>query len=310
MAAPVVEQYKQLIRRTLDLVGVSGSIERKVLAAVGLQFGASVGLAVVAFTLTGLAQFVLTALLLTGAVVAFANTVFITREDMVDPIVTLSERADRIAAGEIDVDVPDSEREDEVASLLDSFGAMQTTLATVARQADALAAQEFDDQVLDEDVPGTFGESLSRMATNMADYTTELQEMTDDLENRSAALSELVTAFGDAAEQAKAGDLTATIDAEFDGVDDQFQQVVTDYNDLLRTLAEDPDQTAAAAVEGEVTGAKRDVILANAGAAIYVAGEANSIADGVEQAANAIDTGAAGEKLATLVDTDEQPAEA
>ena len=56
-------------------------------------------------------------------------------------------------------------------------------------------------------------------------------------------------------------------------------------------------------VEGDVTGAKRDVILANAGAAVYVAGLADTIADGVEQAAAAIDGGAASEKLATLVAT-------
>jgi methyl-accepting chemotaxis protein len=228
MSRPVVEQYKRLIRESLDIVGVSGSIERKVLAAVGIQFGVSVALAVVAVLFSGGVQFVLTALLLAGAVVAFANTVFITREDMVEPIVTLAERADRIAAGEVDVSVPDSEREDEVASLLAAFAAMQDSLDTVARQADALSQQQFDDPVMDEDVPGTFGESLDRMAENLEAYTAELEALTEDLEARSEALSDLVTAFGDAAGRAKTGDLTASIDAEFDDVDDQFQQVVAD----------------------------------------------------------------------------------
>ncbi|UIO99396.1 anthranilate phosphoribosyltransferase [Halobaculum sp. CBA1158] len=53
-------------------------------------------------------------------------------------------------------------------------------------------------------------------------------------------------------------------------------------------------------VSGEVTGPKRDVILANAGAAVYVAGLADSIEDGVEAAANAIDDGDAVETLAAL----------
>ncbi|ELZ39495.1 anthranilate phosphoribosyltransferase [Halorubrum tebenquichense] len=53
-------------------------------------------------------------------------------------------------------------------------------------------------------------------------------------------------------------------------------------------------------VDGSVTGAKRDLILANAGAAIYVAGAAESLAAGVERAAEAIDTGAAAEKFAAL----------
>jgi anthranilate phosphoribosyltransferase len=53
-------------------------------------------------------------------------------------------------------------------------------------------------------------------------------------------------------------------------------------------------------LEGEVTGAKRDIILANAGAAIYVAGEADSLTDGVAAAREAIESGAAASKLADL----------
>ncbi|GAB7014096.1 anthranilate phosphoribosyltransferase [Halolamina salina] len=53
-------------------------------------------------------------------------------------------------------------------------------------------------------------------------------------------------------------------------------------------------------VTGDVTGPKRDVILANAGAAIYVAGLADDLAEGVEKAADAIDEGAAAEKFDAL----------
>ncbi|MFC4247019.1 anthranilate phosphoribosyltransferase [Natribaculum luteum] len=53
-------------------------------------------------------------------------------------------------------------------------------------------------------------------------------------------------------------------------------------------------------VDGDVDGAKRDVILANAGAALYVAGEATSLEDGVERARKAIDDGAAAGKLERL----------
>ncbi|WP_135535729.1 anthranilate phosphoribosyltransferase [Halostella pelagica] len=64
-----------------------------------------------------------------------------------------------------------------------------------------------------------------------------------------------------------------------------------------------PEENAAdmrGIVEGEVTGAKRDIILANAGAAIYVSGEAESLEAGVDAARAAIDSGAAAEKLADL----------
>ncbi|WP_458205857.1 anthranilate phosphoribosyltransferase [Haladaptatus sp. NG-SE-30] len=53
-------------------------------------------------------------------------------------------------------------------------------------------------------------------------------------------------------------------------------------------------------VEGKVNGAKRDIVLANAGAAVYVSGRATSLQDGVEQARNAIESGRADEQLAAM----------
>jgi anthranilate phosphoribosyltransferase len=53
-------------------------------------------------------------------------------------------------------------------------------------------------------------------------------------------------------------------------------------------------------VEGDVTGAKREIILANAGAALYVAGEADSLEDGAQLAAKAIDDGGAADKFEEL----------
>lgn len=52
---------------------------------------------------------------------------------------------------------------------------------------------------------------------------------------------------------------------------------------------------------GEEKGAKRDIVLLNAGATLYVGGVAESIAEGVKLAAETIDTGAAYKKLEELV---------
>lgn len=46
-------------------------------------------------------------------------------------------------------------------------------------------------------------------------------------------------------------------------------------------------------VSGDIEGPKRDIVLANAGAAIYVAGEEDSIESGAAQARAAIESGAA-----------------
>lgn len=46
-------------------------------------------------------------------------------------------------------------------------------------------------------------------------------------------------------------------------------------------------------LSGKITGPKRDVVLLNAGAAIYVGGKADSLADGIKLAAELIDNGSA-----------------
>lgn len=56
-----------------------------------------------------------------------------------------------------------------------------------------------------------------------------------------------------------------------------------------------------AVLGGNVKGAKRDVVLFNAGAALYLADEAGDLAEGVVRAAELVDSGAAAAKLETLI---------
>lgn len=73
----------------------------------------------------------------------------------------------------------------------------------------------------------------------------------------------------------------------------------------LETIAGgDSDQNAGVTqsiLDGE-QGAQRDVALLNAGAAIFVGGSAVNLGDGVEQARQAVDSGAAADVLARLID--------
>jgi anthranilate phosphoribosyltransferase len=64
-----------------------------------------------------------------------------------------------------------------------------------------------------------------------------------------------------------------------------------------------PEENAAAsrAVLAGETGPRRDLVLLNAGAAIYVGGVAESLAAGVEKAADAIDSGAGADLLERLI---------
>ena len=59
-------------------------------------------------------------------------------------------------------------------------------------------------------------------------------------------------------------------------------------------------------LSGEITGAKRDVVLLNAACGLYVAGKAESIGDGVKLAAELIDSGKALKKLEEFVQATNQ----
>jgi len=83
-----------------------------------------------------------------------------------------------------------------------------------------------------------------------------------------------------------------------------------DQHDIDDISGGAPEENAAdmrGILEGDVTGAKRDVILANAGAAIYVAGEAASLEAGADAAHEAIESGAAAQKLEQLCGAAPQP---
>ena len=83
----------------------------------------------------------------------------------------------------------------------------------------------------------------------------------------------------------------------------------TDFNIKLASLSEikgnSPEDNAKitlSILSGKEKGPKRDIVLLNAGAAIYTAGKAKSIKEGIELARNSIDSGKALEKLNKLKD--------
>ena len=57
---------------------------------------------------------------------------------------------------------------------------------------------------------------------------------------------------------------------------------------------------------GKEQGAKRDIVLLNAGAALYIAGKADSIENGVKMAEQLIDSGAAMKKLEEFIEKSNQ----
>lgn len=223
----VFSAYKRVLWRMMEVLGINDSLWRKLMVAVGLQFAAGIALAAAAVVLEGTAATVVLGLFLVLAITAFGNTALIIREDLIRPIEQLEANAEAVGSGDLDCDRLDIDQHDEIGSLAASFDRMNETLRTTAKQADALANEEFDDPVLERSVPGAFGDSLDRMSAN-------LSEAISDLEARSARLSRLIEEFEAATEQASDGDLRTRIPAE--AVDGQFEDVVESYNQQLNAF--------------------------------------------------------------------------
>jgi methyl-accepting chemotaxis protein len=239
----LLDSYEAVLWKTMDWLRITDSVRRKMLAAVAIQFSVAIGLFGLPFVLSGTLLTAIQAVLFTGATVAFVNTALIIQRDLIEPLADIETAAGRIAEGHVETEAVATDQPDEVGELTRSFSALQSYLTTVSAQADALAEQEFDDDALDESVPGPFGESLSRMADNLETHTTEI-------EARSARLERLVEAFEESTTAAIDGDLTATIDpAVVNDEDGTYTVVIERYNELLRTLQESLGETAAFAAE-------------------------------------------------------------
>jgi anthranilate phosphoribosyltransferase len=94
-----------------------------------------------------------------------------------------------------------------------------------------------------------------------------------------------------------------------DGSIDTYKLDPADYgfkgasiNDLQGGDPEESAEILRGVLDGSITGAKRDIVLLNGGAALWAAGKVDTLADGIDLARETIDSGAAVAKLDALID--------
>ena len=94
----------------------------------------------------------------------------------------LTADARALANGDIDRDITETSRTDELGRLQGAFQEIQSYLQTVAAQANAIDDQEFDADVLRQDVPGDIGAALDQMRHDLEESITELEQSNQKLE--------------------------------------------------------------------------------------------------------------------------------
>lgn len=94
-----------------------------------------------------------------------------------------------------------------------------------------------------------------------------------------------------------------------DGKTSMYELTPTDYgmtladkSEIVGGTADENARITLGILNGEISGAKRDIVLLNAGCALYIIGKADSIAEGITMAKSSIDDGHAFAKLKQLIE--------
>lgn len=94
----------------------------------------------------------------------------------------LSRQADAIATGDLTVDIENGDRSDEIGQLQGSLAKTQAYIETITRQAEKIARRKFDDEALEEDIPGPVGEAMVAMSNDLERFIGESRRREQRLE--------------------------------------------------------------------------------------------------------------------------------
>lgn len=172
-------QFREYVRRlkwTLDFLGVSESLWRKIGVAIGIQYGGVLALAVLPAFYDGQARTVITIVLLLGTTVAVVNTIILIYYDIISPINELNRRGEAIARGNLSVEQMQTRQDDELGSYVQTANDMVGTLRRLESQAIAITNLNFDKDVFDDPAVGRMGEVVEDMRLILQDHIRTIEE--------------------------------------------------------------------------------------------------------------------------------------
>lgn len=201
----------------------------------------------------------------------------------------LADEAHAVAEGDLDVEITGTDRADEVGRVSRSFAAVQAYLGTASRQADAIAAERFDDPALDEEVPGEFGETLDAMAEDVETLIDDVERARNEAETLTRSLETQAAAYGETMARAAEGDLTQRMEADVESramvaVAESFNEMLAEFETTVAEVqetAEHVDENTASAEGGvdEVERAGEEVATSTQEISAAVLDQSDQLAD-------------------------------
>lgn len=162
----------------MDIIGVRDSVEQKFMTAVILQYLSAMALFLTPVVFLGPTQvleifppeeILITIVIIVLATIAFINTVWIVRHDLLNPVNEMESVATTLSNGRLERSFSPPDQHDEVGSLQESIVDVHQYLQTVTAQAQALRQGNFDAPVFEREIPGPLGESLREMREELTD---------------------------------------------------------------------------------------------------------------------------------------------
>jgi len=151
---------------------------------------------------------------MTLAVVLLALIGFMISRNIAKPLGQITGVAERIAAGDLDVDLATSNRMDEVGLLAQSFSRMVKSLRDMAGVAERIAAGDLRDEIKPQSEKDLLGNSFARMTENLRRSTTDISEAVNLLGSSASEILAAATqvASGTAETATSISETTTTVE--------------------------------------------------------------------------------------------------
>ncbi len=163
---------------------------------------------------------------------------FILRDEIAKPLQELTKASERLAAGDLSVQLPDSNRSDEVGSVIRAYSSMVSSLQNISSAAQRVAQGDLRVNVQPRSEHDALGKAFASMVENMAAATSQIKAAVEVLSN---AVSNIMASVSDSASGATE---TATAVTETTTTVEEVRQTSHVANQKAKNVAESAQKSA------------------------------------------------------------------
>jgi methyl-accepting chemotaxis protein len=179
-----------------------------------------------------------------GIVLAIMITLMISRA-LARPMQQMSDAAQQLAVGDINVKLPDADRKDEVGEMSRSFGKMVKSFQGMAQVAEQVAAGDLTVNVKPQSSKDVLGTALFNMVKGLRELTTEIATSVNEL---ASATNEILASISQVA--AGSAETSAAVTETATTVE-ELKQTIFAASQKARTVADNSQTAVVVSQNGE-----------------------------------------------------------